>query len=218
MATTKIRDRADQLARLRLQYVGPGPAANTIWAYDESGRAVVVDKDGVEIGPTAPGIKGRTVARAAEIIKATRTAGHVISYTTGNQPAGIRSPLPEHLHACRDKHGRLSDNLGDEIHPDGQCTTWVPFNPAAPVSVDHVRATPERPLAVIRTPVAPCVSEPITATYPGTCGICWGTYRAGEPIVLAHRLAFGSVHTACAERADHNATPLPAYYVHAATK
>lgn len=145
MTPTTIRDRAAQLAHLGLQYIGPGPCAASTWAYDERGRAIVIDKTGAEISPTTPGTRGRTVARSAELIEATRTAGHLISYAGGNRPAEVRTPLPEHLHACRARHDQLSDNLGDELHPAGECTTRVPFDPAAPTSVDHVKATPSGP-------------------------------------------------------------------------
>lgn len=217
MTPTTIRDRAAQLAHLGLQYIGPGPCAASTWAYDERGRAIVIDKTGAEISPTTPGTRGRTVARSAELIEAARTAGHLISYAGGNRPAEVCTTLPEHLHACRARHDRLSDNLGDELHPAGECTTRVPFDPAAPTSVDHVKATPERPLAVVGAPAAASAPKTITASYAGTCGICWTDYRAGDSIVLAHRSAFASVHPTCAERADR--TPnLPAHYVHAAAE
>ncbi len=216
MASTVIRDRAARLADLGLQYVGPGPAAGTTWAYDAARRTVVVEREDAEVDAGTPGAKGRAVVRASELIAATRTSGHVVVYAAGARAVGVRAPLPEHLHACRDRNGRLSENLGDEIHPAGECTTWVPFNPAALASVDHIQATPQRPLTVIGGPTAATATqEPIEAVHAGTCGLCWGTYQAGACIVLAHPQAFGSVHTTCAERADRPGA-LPSYYAHAA--
>ncbi len=203
---TTYRRKAAELAEHGLNYVGPGPCPSSTWAYDSIGRAVVLDKDGSEIDRTAAGARARTVARASELTTTMRIPGYRVRYaTTGERAVGFEAPLPEHLHACRDRNGRLSDNLGDEIHPDGACRTWVPFDPAAAVTISHVLPSPERPLVIVNAPevtAPPHPAQPVPATYAGTCGMCWGSYPAGAQIVLAHQHSAGPAHAQCVTTHD----------------
>ena len=196
-ARNAIRQRAAVLAEQGLDYVGPGPVAGTTWAYvTGTARAVVVDRSGARATSMPAAV------RVAELVDAQR-GRHVVVYRNGNHPEGIRVELPEHLHGRRDRHGRLSRELGDEIHPAGACTSWIPFDARIASSVAHVQATPGRPLVVVNASETFVPAETfIAASYPGTCGLCWGRYRAGDSIALAHRDGFGPVHASCAQRAD----------------
>lgn len=75
--------------------------------------------------------------------------------------------------------------------------SWVPFDPAAAVTISHVHPTPGCPLVIVNAPEVAAPPQAVPATYAGMCGMCWGSYPAGAQIVLAHQQSAGPAHAEC---------------------